>query len=95
MVEQERGGPRFLAAFCWNEQKEEKQPRLAPGAVFVDELGERTALPFRPRKTYYLKTERCHRPILFSEKGVGRANGKAFQGGMRPIDSSEKGRQAR
>jgi hypothetical protein len=95
MVEQERGGPRFLAAFCWNEQKEAKRSRLAPGAVFVDEFGKRTALPFRPRKTYHLKTGLCHRPILFSEKGVGSANGEAFQRVMKTIDSREKGRQAR
>ena len=59
MVEQERGGPRFFAVFSWKEQKEEKRSRLAPGAVFMDEPGERTALSFRPRKTYYLKTELC------------------------------------
>lgn len=58
------------------------------------EHGERTAVSFRPRKTYHLKTELCQKPILFSEKGVVGANGEAFQGVMRTIVFSEKGRQA-
>lgn len=95
MVEQAQGGLRLLAAFCWREEKEEKRSRLALGAVFMDELGERTAVSFSPRKTYHLKTELCQRPILFSEKGAGGGNGEAFQGVMRTIVFSEKGRQAR
>jgi len=43
MVEQERGDTRFVAGFCWNEPKEEKHSRLAPGGVFMDETKKKSA----------------------------------------------------